>query len=69
MASHPPAQCCTIGVKHEGEASGKIEKIGDSKLTVLPSSLCEPYLTTPQLKCTFPTLLPKPIRPLSSSPT
>jgi dienelactone hydrolase len=31
MASHPPAQCCTIGVKHEGEASGEITKLGSSK--------------------------------------
>ncbi|KAK3058174.1 hypothetical protein LTR09_001252 [Extremus antarcticus] len=28
MASHPPGQCCTVGVKHEGEAKGKIEKVG-----------------------------------------
>ncbi|KAF2402313.1 esterase/lipase [Trichodelitschia bisporula] len=28
MASHPPQQCCTIGVKHEGEASGEITTIG-----------------------------------------
>lgn len=29
MTSHIPAQCCTIGVKHEGEAKGEIKKIGD----------------------------------------
>lgn len=29
MASHPPARCCTIGVKHEGEAKGEIKTIGD----------------------------------------
>ncbi|KAL1967758.1 hypothetical protein VTN77DRAFT_2447 [Rasamsonia byssochlamydoides] len=29
MTSHAPAQCCTIGVKHEGEAKGEIKKIGD----------------------------------------
>jgi len=28
MASNPPAQCCTIGVKHDGEATGKSIKIG-----------------------------------------
>ncbi|KAJ9649029.1 hypothetical protein H2199_000942 [Coniosporium tulheliwenetii] len=30
MTSHPPAQCCTIGVKHEGEAVGEIKNIGDT---------------------------------------
>jgi len=29
MASNPPAQCCTVGVKHEGEPTGKSFKIGD----------------------------------------
>lgn len=27
MASNPPAQCCTIGVKHEGEPTGKSLKV------------------------------------------
>ncbi|KAK3361383.1 dienelactone hydrolase [Lasiosphaeria ovina] len=27
MASNPPRQCCTIGVKHAGESTGKIIKI------------------------------------------
>lgn len=38
MASHPPGQCCTVGVKHEGEAKGKIEKVGGSEysLSILP---------------------------------
>ncbi|KAL1627306.1 hypothetical protein SLS56_006441 [Neofusicoccum ribis] len=27
MASNPPGKCCTIGVKHEGTAVGKIEKV------------------------------------------
>nr|POE75776.1 hydrolase tropi [Quercus suber] len=27
MASNPPARCCTIGVKHEGEAKGQIQTI------------------------------------------
>jgi len=31
MASHPPAQCCTVGVKHEGETTGKLFKI-DNKI-------------------------------------
>ncbi|KAF2101625.1 dienelactone hydrolase family protein [Rhizodiscina lignyota] len=29
MASNPPGRCCTIGVKHEGEAVGEMGKIGD----------------------------------------
>jgi len=28
MASNPPARCCTIGVKHEGQPTGKSIKIG-----------------------------------------
>ena len=31
MASNPPGQCCTVGVKHEGEAKGEKKNIGDSK--------------------------------------
>jgi len=31
MASNPPAQCCTVGVKHEGETTGSSIKI-DSKI-------------------------------------
>jgi len=27
MASHPPAKCCTVGVKHEGEPTGQDIKI------------------------------------------
>ncbi|KEZ40051.1 hypothetical protein SAPIO_CDS9051 [Scedosporium apiospermum] len=27
MASHPPAQCCTIGVKHSGEPVGQLIKV------------------------------------------
>jgi len=30
MASHPPKQCCTIGVKHEGTPTGEFKDIGDS---------------------------------------
>ncbi|KAI9685846.1 MAG: hypothetical protein M1822_004124 [Bathelium mastoideum] len=29
MASNAPAQCCTIGVKHEGEAQGELKTIGN----------------------------------------
>jgi len=29
MASHPPKLCCTVGVKHQGEATGEFKNIGD----------------------------------------
>jgi hypothetical protein len=32
MASNPPGKCCTIGVKHEGEAKGELTTIQDSTL-------------------------------------
>jgi len=28
MASHAPKQCCTVGVKHQGEATGEFKNIG-----------------------------------------
>ncbi|ROV95969.1 hypothetical protein VMCG_07948 [Cytospora schulzeri] len=28
MASNPPGKCCTVGVKHEGEPTGSIIKVG-----------------------------------------
>ncbi|ESZ93850.1 dienelactone hydrolase [Sclerotinia borealis F-4128] len=30
MASNPPAQCCTLGVKHEGQPTGSSIKIADT---------------------------------------
>jgi len=27
MASNPPGRCCTIGVKHEGQAKGELKSI------------------------------------------
>ncbi|KAF2457445.1 dienelactone hydrolase family protein [Lineolata rhizophorae] len=30
MASHPPGQCCIVGVKHEGQATGEMKTIGDN---------------------------------------
>jgi len=30
MTSHAPKKCCTVGVKHEGEANGQIKNIGDT---------------------------------------
>ncbi|KAG9230134.1 Hamartin protein-domain-containing protein [Amylocarpus encephaloides] len=29
MSSNPPAHCCTVGIKHEGEPTGKMFKIGN----------------------------------------
>ncbi|KAL2005266.1 hypothetical protein VTN00DRAFT_2476 [Thermoascus crustaceus] len=29
MTSYTPAQCCVVGVKHEGEAKGEFKQIGD----------------------------------------
>jgi len=31
MASNNGARCCTIGVKHEGEAKGELKNIGKSE--------------------------------------
>jgi hypothetical protein len=39
MASHPPGKCCTIGVKHEGEAKGELTTIKDS--TFLPTPVIQ----------------------------
>ncbi|KAH6618415.1 dienelactone hydrolase [Chaetomium sp. MPI-SDFR-AT-0129] len=38
MASNPPARCCTIGVKHEGEPTGKAVRVADKH---------DAYLATP----------------------
>jgi dienelactone hydrolase len=37
MASHPPKLCCTVGVKHQGEATGEFKNIGDSIATTRSS--------------------------------
>ncbi|KAI9836852.1 MAG: hypothetical protein M1819_001017 [Sarea resinae] len=29
MASNPPGKCCTVGVKHEGKATGEMKMVGD----------------------------------------
>ncbi|OQE42292.1 hypothetical protein PENCOP_c004G01830 [Penicillium coprophilum] len=34
MASHPPAACCAIGVKHEGEAKGQLQQMGDVEVYI-----------------------------------
>ena len=31
MASNPPGQCCTIGVKHDGTPKGELKQIAGSK--------------------------------------
>ncbi|QDS77215.1 hypothetical protein FKW77_002810 [Venturia effusa] len=42
MASYPPRKCCTIGVKHEGSASGTLKDIaGTSTYVALPPSSTE----------------------------
>jgi len=38
MASHPPAQCCTIGVRHEGEPTGTTTKIGSTEVYIATPS-------------------------------
>jgi len=38
MASHPPAQCCTVGVKHEGEAKGSLKTLGGTETYIAESS-------------------------------
>jgi dienelactone hydrolase len=35
MASNPPAACCTIGVKHEGNPKGSFKQLGDGMSPVL----------------------------------
>ena len=47
MASHPPGSCCYRGVKHEGKAVGKIEKVGD----------IETYFSFPEDKSTDTAIL------------
>ncbi|KAJ5102885.1 hypothetical protein N7532_003414 [Penicillium argentinense] len=37
MASNLPAACCTVGVKHEGEAKGQLQQIGDGTRGILVS--------------------------------
>ncbi|KAJ5990873.1 hypothetical protein N7522_011080 [Penicillium canescens] len=34
MTSNPPASCCTVGVKHEGEAKGGFQQIGDVEVYI-----------------------------------
>ncbi|CAG7952761.1 unnamed protein product [Penicillium nalgiovense] len=34
MASNPPAACCAIGVKYEGEAKGQFQQIGDVEVYI-----------------------------------
>lgn len=29
MASNPPGSCCTVGVKHEGEAKGQFQQVAN----------------------------------------
>lgn len=38
MTSNPPAACCTRGFKHEGQARGRMDQVGD----------VEAYIVEPQ---------------------
>lgn len=53
MTSHAPAQCCTIGVRHEGTPSGKIETVEDGRESIYLESLIESCLfrDDPNLCC------------------
>ena len=46
MASNPGGRCCTIGVKHEGEAKGETKKIGESRPDSTPYHLASTMLIT-----------------------
>ncbi|MCJ1251284.1 hypothetical protein MMC30_008515 [Trapelia coarctata] len=54
MASHPPAQCCTVGVKHEGEPTGTFEVIEDIEtyIALPPSTTPTPHPHTALLLLT-----------------
>ncbi|KAH7051008.1 Alpha/Beta hydrolase protein [Macrophomina phaseolina] len=47
MASYPPGRCCITGVKHEGTAVGKFEKVGG----------VDAYVTYPEDKSTHTAVL------------
>ena len=44
MASNPPGACCTVGVKHEGTPTGKLQTI-DGSLSSLPQTPLPPGVT------------------------
>lgn len=62
MASNPPGRCCTIGVKHEGDAKGELTKIGKSewihlrimayRVADIESFAVPAYITYPESKKT-----------------
>ena len=43
MASHPPAQCCTVGVKFDGETVGKLETINGGPYSVSTGLCLAPF--------------------------
>jgi hypothetical protein len=47
MASNPPGRCCTVGVKHEGEAKGELKDVGG----------IDTYISTPEDKQTANAIL------------
>ncbi|KAJ6143546.1 hypothetical protein N7471_002999 [Penicillium samsonianum] len=34
MASNPPAACCAVGVKHQGETKGQIQQISNVEVYI-----------------------------------
>lgn len=70
MASNPPGRCCTIGVKHEGEAKGELKTINGSMFPLRQIISISQSNQTPKSPPTFPTPSPRtPPPPSSSSPT
>ena len=47
MASNAPAKCCTVGVKHEGQAKGQMKNIGNSESILITNSSSPKKLTSP----------------------
>lgn len=45
MASNAPAKCCTVGVKHEGQAKGQMKNIGNSQSIPITNSSSPQKLT------------------------
>jgi dienelactone hydrolase len=52
MASNPPARCCTIGVKHDGEAKGELKTVNGSMSLPYPPFLQIAYISLPESKDT-----------------
>lgn len=60
MTSNAPGPCCVVGVKHDGEANGQIETVGNGILYacfINRYGLDHIQLTANQLRPIFPTQL------------